>query len=105
MNPGKLRHRITILKKSLVEDEYGGSKEEMVPDFKKWAKVNEETESVKNEDGQKQNKEKLEVVIRYTKTVVPGMSFLFDNAKYIIDKTKNKNHRNRFLVLECSECE
>lgn len=103
MNPGQLRHRITIQQKTRVQNEYGEEIADWVDVASVWASVNPisgreffAAEAVNSEVTHKIN-------MRYRSGITPDMRVKFKERYFQIIVVMNLQEKNVELQLLCKE--
>jgi SPP1 family predicted phage head-tail adaptor len=103
MNPGKLRHRITIQQPSETKDEYKRPTTDWVDFATVWAAV----EPLRGREyllAQNTNTElSVRVRIRYLRGVTPGMRVKYGERFFDIQSVIDVDERHREMHLMCVE--
>lgn len=103
MNPGELRHRITLQKFTSTVNE-NGFEEEMWIDFKTvWASVSNLHGREYFEAAAVQKENTVKFIIRYTKDLDTSMKIAFKGKSYNIIQIDNIKYENRFIEIKAME--
>ena len=103
MNPGKLRHRITLLNYQTVFNEYRVQIKKWKPVRDCWALVNDGYTKEFLAAQQINNTLTHEVLMRFTKEIDVNMAILFEKRFFNIEGIRNVSNNNKLLILNCSE--
>lgn len=104
MNPGKLRHRITIQEYIKTRNEYN----EIIEDWRDFAKVWASVEPISGKEYWAKHQVQAEIThrirIRYREGIKPTMRVLFNkNRVFEIESVINWQEKNIDLQLMCKE--
>lgn len=103
MDIGKLRHRITILKRDVILTQNGFEEEKWVELKTVWAAI----ENLKGREfyaaAQVQAENTVKFVIRYLPDMDPSMQIIFKDKQYNIVAIDNVKYANRFIELRAQE--
>lgn len=105
MNPGKLRHRITIQELTGIKDPLSG--EIIGEDWQEVCTVWAEIKALRGREyfvaQQTIAESNHEIIIRYRKGIKPAMRAISDGRVFDIQAVLDKDGRKRFLSLVCKE--
>lgn len=104
MNPGLLRHKITIQQKDNTKNDYGepnGEWEDVYANT--WAKIAHLSGKQLWEAEKVNSKITHEVIIRYKAGIKSSMKVIFGDRYFEIMYSLNPNERNEYLKLMCKE--
>ena len=103
MRGGGLRHRLTIERKSITQNELGDPVESWSTFAQRWASV-EPLRGREFFDAQQVNAEiTVRFRLRYTEGVAPEMRVNFDGRLFDVRAVVNVDERKAELILMCSE--
>lgn len=109
MNPGKLRHRISIMKSTVAPStSYGEVVNTWVIFFKAWASIEPIMGSLSGREnfigGQYLSMVDTRITMRYIPvTITPSMKVTWGGNDYNIETVLNTNERNNEIVLMCEK--
>lgn len=103
MNPGILRHRITIQKYGPVENSIGEKTVGYQDDYSVWAKI----EPISGRDRERLGKSETEVshkvLIRYRTGITPANRIVYNGRIFDIIVPINNGELNKTLTIFCME--
>jgi len=103
MNPGKLRHLVSIQHHAKSRNEFG----EVVESWSEFAKAWAEIKPIKANElfagGKIQDEATHRCVIRYIGGVLPGMKVRYMDRDFFIVSVRNFFERDEYLELICKE--
>lgn len=103
MNPGELRHRITLQKFTTTVNENGFEEESWI-DFKTvWASISNLHGREYFEAAAVQKENTVKFTVRYIKDLDTSMKILFRNKQYNIIQIDNIKYENRFIEIKALE--
>ena len=103
MNPGELRHRITLQKFTTTVNENGFEVDEWL-DFKTvWASISNLHGREYFEAAAVQKENTVKFTVRYIKDLDTSMKILFRNKQYNIIQIDNIRYENRFIEIKALE--
>ena len=101
---GKMRHRISLLQPSDVQDELGGTSLSGWPVFAEvWASIEAVNGNEKFAAGEYVSTSTHRIVIRYQAGITSNFQVLFGARKFQITNVSNPTGRTHMLVLDCVE--
>lgn len=105
MNPGRLRHRITIQELTGIKDPLSG--EILGEDWQDVCTVWAEIKALRGREyfaaQQTIAESNHEITIRYRKGIKPTMRAVFNTRNFDIQAVLDKDGRKRYLTLICKE--
>ena len=100
MNPGELRHRITLQKFTTTVNENGFEEEKWI-DFKTvWASVSNLHGREYFEAAAVQKENTVKFTVRYIKDLDTSMKILFRNKQYNIIQIDNIRYENKYIEIK-----
>lgn len=103
MNPGELRHRITLQKFTTTVNENGFEEETWI-DFKTlWASVSNLHGREYFEAAAVQKENTVKFTVRYIKDLDTSMKILFKDKSYNIIQIDNIRYENKFIEIKAME--
>ena len=103
MNPGELRHRITLQKFTTTVNENGFEEESWI-DFKTvWASVSNLHGKEYFEAAAVQKENIVKFIIRYLPGINNSMKILFKGKSYNIIQIDNIRYENKFIEIKAME--
>jgi SPP1 family predicted phage head-tail adaptor len=103
MNPGELRHRITLQKFTTTVNENGFEEESWI-DFKiLWASVSNLHGREYFEAAAVQKENTVKFIVRYIKDLDTSMKIMFKGKSYNIIQIDNIRYENRFVEIKAME--
>jgi SPP1 family predicted phage head-tail adaptor len=107
MNPGDLRHRITLQQKTKIPDGQGGYTESWADFVTVWAAIETPTGQWnwkrEAEAGQLQSDLEYRIRIRFQSNVTPEFRVKYGSRIFSIKSVVDVNERHQELILFCSE--
>jgi len=103
MKSGKLRHRVTIQKKSVARDAYGSETVTWLEEAVVWASVEPIAGREYFMSQQMQSDVTHRIIIRYYAGVIPSYRIKFGTRIFDIMSVINTEERNREMVLMARE--
>jgi SPP1 family predicted phage head-tail adaptor len=101
---GKMRHRISLLEPSEVQDELGGMSLSGWTVFAEvWASIEAVSGNEKFAAGQFVSTSTHRIIIRYQDGITSNFQVLFEGRKFQITNVSNPTERSHMLVLDCVE--
>lgn len=105
MNPGNLRHRITLQKLTTTTNENGFEIEEWLDIKTVWASITNLHGREYYEAAAVQAEQTVKFTIRYLKGLDTSMRILFRDKQYNITAIDNIKYENRFIEIKALEVE
>lgn len=99
MNPGKLRHRVAILKKTTGTDPDGYPIKDWVPIFTVWAEVKPIAGREYFTAAAVQAQHQVRFIMRYRKDITPDMRLQYDGQDYEIKAILDLGGRGAWLQV------
>jgi len=109
MNPGKLRHKISIMKSTVAPStSYGEVINTWVTFMKVWASIEPIIGSLSGREnfigGQSLSMVDTKIILRHCPlTITPAMKVVWNGNNYNIETVLNINERNNEIVLMCEK--
>jgi SPP1 family predicted phage head-tail adaptor len=104
LRAGKLRHRLTLQRKTETRTSTGDVVNAWVTDSTVWGAIEP---IIGNREylaaSQTQNEIMVMIMIRYHATIEPSWRVVNDGKAYSIQGIQNEYERNRMMVLMCSQ--
>lgn len=101
---GELRHRIQLVKPTLVQDASGGIEEDQASvTATVWASVEALTGRELYAAQQKVSEVTHKITIRYMSGITAKLNVRFDNREFQIEAVQNPDERRKMLLLLCIE--
>lgn len=102
INPGRLNHRVTIMRYQDTEDELGNTVNELVPFKMVWAEIRPTRGTEQLEYYKNTNEQSYKITIRYTDVTQQDV-ILYKERQFQINAIANLLEDNRYLELLCTE--
>jgi SPP1 family predicted phage head-tail adaptor len=102
MNPGELRHRITLQRLTTTTNENGFEIEEWTDVKTVWASITNLHGREYYEAAAVQAEQTVKFTIRYLSGVDTSMRILFQGKQYNITSIDNIKYQNRFIEIRAS---
>lgn len=103
MQAGKLRHRISIRKRTVTRGTYGEEVVTWSEHAQCWAEIDPPKSREFFGSGQTQADVIVRMRIRYVEGVKHEMQVLYGTRKYDIVSISNPDERNKELIMQCKE--
>lgn len=103
MNPGDLRHRITLQRLTTTTNENGFEIEEWIDVKTVWAGVSNLYGREYFEAAAVQAENTVKFIIRYTKDIDTSMKIIFRGKQYNITSIDNINYKNELMEIKAME--
>ena len=103
MNPRQLKHRISLLEQSIVEDELGQRDQQWPESSKVWAAIKTMQGREYFEAAATQNENTVRFIVRYMDNVNPNMRIQFNGKTYDITSVINDDEANKTLTIIAKE--
>ena len=103
MNPGELRHRITLQRLTTTTNENGFEMEEWTDVKTVWASITNLHGKEYYEAAAIQMENTVKFTVRYIKDLDTSMRILFKDKQYNITSIDNIKYENRFIEIKALE--